>query len=293
MQSSNAIFITQPSDALLENGDALHAGLVAISQCASSLELISSDSSAVAVMRSQLPTFNLNEINRLYAPQNAHLNAETGSSKAQMLSNMPFSDGEMEKAWTSLCAFELDGHTWQPDNKTLIETWASIMTAASLRTLDFDLPIALSAIVGIVEEDGIPVALLKAVLKAVSSDGALVGEGKLLHGALEQANLSEETTVDKATCIKWVGRGVLGSESSAPDAKRSKELFDRWRELLPEGWRAEARPDFRVGYADSSITGVESLTANPQVAATDRKSSRKWHEKFKGGRRHNESNRVP
>ena len=98
-------------------------------------------------------------------------------SKESLLWNAPFSVGEFDNACKELCIFEEEDQAWIPTGSTVAGVWKSIIFAATMRSIDLGNGFDITALSGIVEEDGYPLTLYKAVLARLSSGDADLMEG--------------------------------------------------------------------------------------------------------------------
>ena len=98
-------------------------------------------------------------------------------SKESLLWNAPFSVGEFDYACKELCIFEEEDQAWIPTDSTVASVWKSIIFAATMKSIDLGNGFDIAALSGIVEEDGYPLTLYKAVLDRLSSGDADLMEG--------------------------------------------------------------------------------------------------------------------
>jgi hypothetical protein len=141
------------------------------------LELIPAPSSANIFLKQTLPVYS--------GPENCTQSSTASTplgkrSKRAVLEHAPFSLGEFNKACEDLCVFEVDGQAWLPTVSTLANLWKSTISGATMRDVNLGESFSIATLSGIVEEDGHPVALFKAVIDRLSSnDSDLVDDGKL------------------------------------------------------------------------------------------------------------------
>ena len=186
VQSSNSVFVIQPSKAKPADGSISSNNLSAIAQCTATLELIHVVPAAIGFLKQHLPVYA--------GPQSiADLAIGTPSAeklgKESLLRDAPFSVGEFNHACKELCIFEEEDQAWMPTNSMVAGVWKSIILAATMRSTDLDGGFAIATLSGIVEEDGYPFTLYKAVLDRLSpgDDDLMEGCGCLrtsnpLHG---------------------------------------------------------------------------------------------------------------
>lgn len=186
VQSSNSVFILQPSGNDLSPDDSFKrdANIAAIAQCTSTLELIPSSVTSLAALRQTLPIYYLAE----HQNQNglaAHSNESEKFGRHKAFQNTPTSQREFDEAWLELCAFELDRQAWIPSADSLNGIWASIMAAATVKDIDLTQRFRVIDLTDIIEEDGFPDALFKAVIRRVS-----IANGSLISGCAFQCPIS-------------------------------------------------------------------------------------------------------
>lgn len=186
VQSSNSVFILQPSGNDLSPDDSFtrDANIAAIAQCTSTLELIPPSVTSFAALRQTIPIYNVAD----HQNQNglaAHSNECEKFGRHKAFQNTPTSQQEFDEAWLELCAFELDRQAWIPSADSLNGVWASIMAAATVKDIDLTKRFRVIDLTDIIEEDGFPDALFKAVIRRVS-----IANGSLISGCTFQSPIS-------------------------------------------------------------------------------------------------------
>ena len=185
VQSSNSVFILQPSGNDLSPDDSFtrDPSIAAIAQCTSTLELMPPLVTSLAALRQSLPIYNLAD----HQNQNglaAHSNESEKFGRHKAFQNTPTSQREFDEAWLEVCAFELDRQAWIPSADSLKGIWASIMAAATMKDIDLTKRFRVIDLTDIVEEDGFPDALFKAVIRRVS-----IANGSLISGCTFQCTI--------------------------------------------------------------------------------------------------------
>ena len=228
VQSSNSVFITQPSEKPFGSDGIPVAGISAIAHCPTLLELIPSSPPSIAFLRQNLPLYMGSESEDGVILSGVDpADPLDKQSKNNLLKDAPFSTGEFEHAWKELCAFESGDQSWIPAAQPCANCWKAIIAAATIRSLDLGEGFPTTVLAGTVEEDGHPVALLEAVLARLSADDRDMMDG---HAQL-----------DSAKCVPWVGAVLLESRTSSRTGGVGVMEFMRiWHDLLPEGWRSQA-----------------------------------------------------
>ena len=186
VQSSNSLLVLHPSgnDLLLDDSSTPDANITAIAQCASTLELVPPSITSLTALRQTLPIYNLAD----HENQNglaAHSNESEKFGRHKAFQNTPTSQREFDDAWSELCAFELDRQAWNPSAASLKGIWASITTAAALKDIDLTKRFRVIDLTDIIEEDGFPDVLFKAVIRRVS-----IANGSLISGCTFQTPIS-------------------------------------------------------------------------------------------------------
>ena len=174
VQSSNSVFVLQPSEAKPADGSIPSNNLSAIAQCSATLELAQVIPAATGFLKQHLPVYG--------GPQSI-TNLATGMPSAEKLSRQsllwdaPFSVGEFDHACKELCIFEEGDQAWMPTDSVVAGVWKSVILAATMRGIDLGEGFAIAALSSIIEEDGYPLTLYKAVLHRLSSGDADLMEG--------------------------------------------------------------------------------------------------------------------
>ena len=165
MQSSNSVFVLQPSQSNRDDDDDIRHGvsMSAIAKCGVILELVPSAPSMVDFLKHLLPIYTGHE-------DIPSLGPSALISKDALLEDAPCSSGEFDNAWSDLCAFELDGHARLPTASALVNIWTSIISNALVRDVGLADGFPIDALSGVVEEDGHPNSLFQAVILRLSSN---------------------------------------------------------------------------------------------------------------------------
>lgn len=174
VHSSNSVFVIQPSNAREASVDG-HTSpilLTAIAKCTATLEVLPSSPYARAFLGEILPVYEgLRIIKNTATETNKNQTLPSKSSKLLTSQDLPVSNQEFERAWRVSCAFELDGQSHLPTTAAVLEVWKSILSAALLRNVDMKTEFSFAMIADMVEEDGHPAALVKAVIQRLCADG--------------------------------------------------------------------------------------------------------------------------
>ena len=179
VQSSNSIFILQPSECSFEADAVINQGLSAIAQCTATLELIPAQASAIIYLKHALSVYSEPESGTQSSIASA---AVENRSKQSILADAPFSLGELDGACEELCIFEVDSTAWLPTATMLVSLWKSIMSAATLRSVDLGKPFSVATLNAIVEEDGHSSALFDVLMSRLGSNhGDSVEDCKFLE----------------------------------------------------------------------------------------------------------------
>ena len=193
VQSSNSVFVLQPSESRCGGNEIPTPSLLAVAQCTATLELIPSDAATSFVMVSRLlkkslPPYkgidtdvglgtNTTFSSKRKAPQDQVvlpliLTSCLGKHKDKnaILHDAPLSTEEFNKAWNQVCAFEVLSRAWLPTPSALAMIWKSILSAATIRGVNLEKTFDLKSLAEMVGNDGYPWALFMAVMKRLVSD---------------------------------------------------------------------------------------------------------------------------
>lgn len=170
IQSSNSLYILQPSHAVPQDGSNSSylddSGMSVIARCKAILEVVHLSTSLVPYLKRRLPTYVISQSEDL----SGGVTIEGRSVNLQtLLEDVPFSKGELEKGLIELCAVEISDQIWLPLAQTLLLAWKSFMTAATVKGTDVRSNFPISEMCTLVEEDGFPHPLLVALLRKLSS----------------------------------------------------------------------------------------------------------------------------
>lgn len=262
VQTSNSLFVTQT--ALEAHGNEIPVPTTrAIASCTATVELLPAQGSPIASLEKALP---------LYDIVDGEVEAATNRlSKTAMLSDLPFSDGECEEAWTTLMAFEFGGSVYRPTANTLSQVWRSINATAVAEGVKLDQQFLTDDIARAVAEEGHPASLVVAIVKHLAEEGQDPNE--------------RWSSLDQAKTVQFVGKTLLEAKRDGPNYLTA-EFLEMWKDSLPESWRDQAELKTIDGAFDlpSSTTvrlkGSIMAGAKPEAVAPKPSASRKWHEKF-------------
>ena len=165
VQSSNSVFVLQTSESsqVSEDNDNPPISMSAIAQCAIALELVPSSASPVLFLKRAIPLYTGSE--SMSTASSREIN-----SRDAIQDDAPFSTGEFGTAWKELCAFELEGLAWLPSASLLVSVWNSTISAAVLRGVKIENGFSADILETIVEEDGYPRVLLRAIISRLDSE---------------------------------------------------------------------------------------------------------------------------
>ncbi|KAG8628431.1 hypothetical protein KVT40_004304 [Elsinoe batatas] len=271
VQTSNSVHITTPIE-VVEQDRTPTAGLISIAQCGSSLELTGkAQSDATALLKALLPIFHEERA------ENSTLET-SARSKLDIFSEIPLSEGECDRDWRGLYAFETGNpkQSFRPSPRLLVKAWSSIMSSAVLDCADLAGPVSEVALQAWMDaSDEVPDALMHTIvnhLRNVNSDGATDGL----------------VTFDKTRTIQFTGTQLLYDLLEVAE----DDYVRQWYNLLPEKWRDGAVVSdlpvkvhksydgkIRLPGADGKDEAItEKTTPAPAIG------KRKWHDKFKQAR---------
>lgn len=241
--------------------------------------------------------------------------------KNAILQDAPVSTKEFDETWKQQCAFEVLGRAWLPTPSALAMVWKSILSAATVSSVNLEEGFDLKSLAEMVGNDGFPWALFIAVMTSLVSDADHLNDNSEYRtssrAVLTSDLIVKDIHLSRDKTVLWVGIVCLQrageSEQANKEGIMQKDFLTQWHDLLPEGWRKHApmdllkvqkssitfllsRPDkmqTRYSYSDPSketivisedIRDPTSLETLPS-AVTGGKVNRKWHDKFKMGRK--------
>ncbi|CAF9917969.1 hypothetical protein IMSHALPRED_003798 [Imshaugia aleurites] len=285
VQSSNSVFILQPSESRCGDDEISTHSLSAIAQCTATLELIPSDPTSSSAMVIQLLKKSLPPYKGIDTDVGSGTNTTFSTKykdKKAISQDAPFSSKEFDKVWTQLCVFEVLGRAWLPTPSSLAMIWKSILSVATVRGVNLEKKFHFKSLAEMVGGDGYPWALFIAVMLRLASDTDYLKDN--------YATLSRDKTV------QWVGIVCLErAGGSDTEGISQSDFLAQWYDLLPEGWRKHASMDLlKARYSHSNPSKEDTVFGgdvydptsleNLPPANTGRKLG-KWHEKFKSGRK--------
>ncbi|KAF2690388.1 hypothetical protein K458DRAFT_290521 [Lentithecium fluviatile CBS 122367] len=260
VQTSNTLFVTRPT--LEAHGDAIPAPTTcAIASCTATLELHLADASAVSYLEDALPVYHV---------VGGEVDAEENrKSKAGVFLHVPLSDGQCEKAWNELIAFELNGSSYRPSANTLSQVWQSINAAALAEGINLDRQFLTNDLAKLVEEEGNPASLAVAVCRHLSQ--------------ADRDTEDQWCCLDRTKTVAFVGVTVLNARQGKPTFLTA-DFLEAWKDCLPEAWRADAELKAIEGAfslpTSSTICAKSNVVTNTKPATTAAKGKGNWHERF-------------
>ncbi|KAK3174333.1 hypothetical protein OEA41_001577 [Lepraria neglecta] len=297
VQSSNSVYVLQPSETSPEDGFIPTIGLSAIAQCTATLELIPEPASAIPFLKQTVPVYSGPEGGTQSPTASAPLEKK---NRHAILERAPLSLGEFNKACEELCVFEVDGQAWLPTASMLANVWKSIISGATVRSINLGGSFSIATLSRIVEEDGHLTALFRAVMDRLSSnDVDLMDDCKLvLTESAPSASLTEfvDAALSREKAVPWVGLVLLQSHRTSTEVVLlglEKPRYDgRIEGILPQSCTRKkfakrqqgkySQPgNGRIVFDESGGSAIASSTP----AKSGGINARKWHEKFKNARR--------
>ena len=166
VHSSNSVFILQPSEAETAQGLISSPRLSAIAKATATLELVHAKPSVSTFLRRVLPVYSGPE-----EGEGRHPGSGSPSTFSKgLLEDVPFSSGEYNKICLAMCVFQRNGLAWLPTASVLLNVWKSIISAATVRSVDLGDTFSTAALEGVVQEYGHEAALFRAVMNRLASD---------------------------------------------------------------------------------------------------------------------------
>ncbi len=145
VQTSNSVHILQPSIQVGVDGLSTVGGATAIAQCGTIVELAPSSSSAHNVLKDLLPQWSPNG---RAAPNHRKWDKRT------VFSNLPFSNGELQRAWTESFAFERDGCSWIPSARDILDVWDALLVTTKAGMVNLDESFNADVVWGTIRDGG-------------------------------------------------------------------------------------------------------------------------------------------
>jgi sister chromatid cohesion protein DCC1 len=208
VQTSNSVYITQPSP----------GGISAIASCGAVLELVPGSGNASDDLKTVLP---------LWDGEKAGLQLAKAALRDVVYEDLPYSVGEIDPAWKSLCAFELEGGSVRPSAMAQLAAWKAIHSSAYVDRIDLTSTVNRRQLWDLVSDEGIPEGLFNAILTRVQA-------------SLENEE-SSHVVLDGTFAVKYLCELIL---SVAPSSTLDRPTFlSSLRDSLPNEWEPLANMD--------------------------------------------------
>ncbi|KAF2102948.1 hypothetical protein NA57DRAFT_71932 [Rhizodiscina lignyota] len=275
VQTSNSVFFIQPSST--SNEDAIPTpGVTAIATIQSTLELLPSNHPSPSRLLDDL-LLKWNATTSL-PDFLSRSKGKAHRSKQHLFSDVPLSGAECGSAWYALCAFQHEVFCVRPTVVALHKLWRQMVIACLVSDIDIagtgriyanEIWEALKD-----EDEGWPLALVDAVV-----------------GHLGSAPVEGGVLVEKEKLLAFIGGLVLETETVVSKNMDEKTLVEKWKENVPDKWRGDVSLELIKDNCKISGSIVTALSYRDELdsagTAPARKDTagRKWHEKFKAGRR--------
>lgn len=274
VQSSNSVFMLQPSESRRDDDEVPSPSLLAIAQCTATLELIPSDNVASSAMASRLlkkslPSYRgidtdvgLGTDTTFSSKKRALLDIWDGlwrltwylgeyKDKNAILQDAPVSTKEFDKTWKQQCAFEVLGCARLPTPSALAMIWKSILSAATVSGVNLEKGFDLKSLAEMVGSDGFPLAFFMAVMIRLVSDTEHLNddcEYRTSSRAVFTSDINvKDIHLSRDKTVLWVGIVCLQRAGESEQANKEgivqKDFLAQWHDLLPEGWRKHASMD--------------------------------------------------
>ncbi|KAL2829277.1 hypothetical protein BDW59DRAFT_38640 [Aspergillus cavernicola] len=334
VQSSNSLHILQPSNGgrvrrhdlsivgdAREEGEDLDTDMVdadlalnvegtvtSIAKCGSTLELHTPPEgfSAVPFLRGLLGVYD----NGMRRGEDGDEDMEEESTETRknirdrLFHDIPVSMAQCERGWAEICAFVLPPRAstekefglassccWRPSAGMELQVWKRAVEGAVLQGIDLGKQFLVKDLwKSVLDDDGLepfPRPLFEAVIRRIRESGEGAGGGF----AVEEIKWA---SIDKETCVRWVGEAYLeATASSAASAISQNEFLNAWRDQLPETWREDAslallpencymhpEPKTICFATEGDRQKVKKNLSTDTSAATAAKKTRNWHELF-------------
>lgn len=164
VHTSNSLFIIQPHQAASADADSPpQDGFCAIASCGATIEISSSTDSALPFLQKLLPSYSNRDI-----PANG--SSTHTSTLATIGADIPLSDGEIQRAWTQLCAFEAGNQAYRPTAAVLLALWKAILSASVAEGMNIGSPFLAEDLWNIVKDEEYPRGMFDAIMNRIVAD---------------------------------------------------------------------------------------------------------------------------
>ncbi|KAF2754359.1 sister chromatid cohesion protein-like protein Dcc1 [Pseudovirgaria hyperparasitica] len=259
VQTSNSVYVTRAAPFRSPGSILPQSSVSAIASCSHTLELHPSKDSPLVVLRQLLPEYR--------EADDVVLLNNSARSKVEIFANIPSSDGECERAWGELCAFEVEGRSWCPSPAAIHEAWRVLLTAAIAESIPLISSFSLAKLHDTLMDEKMPIEFFESLILRISTAG----------------HSTEELTLDKPLTIEWLGKVTLQVLTETNSEIPLSQFMAAWREALPDEWEQDVKIDAIKGFytqPNPRLIAVKSHIADRTVNS----KSGKWHEKFKARR---------
>lgn len=280
VNTSNSVYIAQPNCEEDDGGDLSFAGLQAIAENNSSLELNLIPlhvNNAKSYIRAALPTY----------ASTGHSQSKELVSRDHLFANIPFSETECDVAFETMACFQLEDPAgcFIPSGQAKVQVWKAILEQATAHSIDLTEPVSLEKSTWIMPAtEEWPTALSHAVRDSVSSS--------------DHRNRKVTRTYDEQSCLEFFGLSQLEASVQGKDSISVAVFMAAWADLLPEKWRGKANLELLKGQYFLENDGRDialaasnderhggSSKATPADANSTLGAKRKWHEKFRASKK--------
>ncbi|KAL4919562.1 hypothetical protein BDW62DRAFT_41504 [Aspergillus aurantiobrunneus] len=228
----------------------------------------------------------------------------------RVFGDVPVSRAQCERDWVEMCAFVLLGYAatgengpststsscWRPSAEMRLNVWKRVVEGAVLQGIDLGKQFLVEDLwKSVLDDDGLapfPRPLFEAVVLRICG----------LADRAERGFAESEmkwTSIDKKTCIRWVGAIYLEATAiGAGSAVGESEFMNAWKDQLPETWRGDVsisvlprncylhpEPKTICFATELDRQKVKKNLPTDASAATAAKKTRNWHELFKNQKR--------
>lgn len=198
-------------------------------------------------------------------------------SKEAIFAAIPFSYGEIEQAWSELCAFELEGRCFRPTPLVLKELWSAICEGAILHGLDITGAFTLNELHNAMRDCILPKNLHESFIKSVSRG--------------RSTSIQETASLDPERVVKRIGQFLVDLESNSKSDDHINDFLGQWKAELPDGWKSGVSKEALNSLENHERTLSRALSSSISPPASNPQDNkrkpvtRNWHEKFKKARR--------
>lgn len=264
VQTSNTVLVLRPQKAPLDDDGVSRKGVQAFATCSSTLEVLCMQ----ATEKTKWPAQWLQELLPVWSGASS-VAGPSLKSKAHYFAEVPYSDDDIEKAWTFMTAFEEDGHSFRPTERTLLELWQDLR-----RCVDVTGDIDVEQLFSDMRDTDYSRGLIQALINRIS-----VSE-----------SLDRRIKLDRDTTLQWLAVNAIAAKTGSQEAQSwSESVPPEWLEDDADGQLSHCAAEAveQAGAAPPEIAKAVAAAKTKEAAAGSKRigKSTNWHEKLKRPKR--------